>query len=255
MRIIVMSDSVETQSLFGKAIRETEGNEVVGTASKAEEAERLMDAVGAEAVIVELTAPSYAAYELIDMLTEHRAKPVIAAITGMGDEGYLRRAEKLGAAVTAKQPVDAKAVIRELRAEQERRKTERKSGNTVITELGLTGGKTLDERLSDIFISAGIPPHIKGYRFLREAVKQSVYAPEMINNITKELYPAVAKKFMTSPGKVERAIRHAIDVAWSRGKIENINALYGIKVFSRGDKPTNGELIALVSDRIIIECS
>lgn len=119
----------------------------------------------------------------------------------------------------------------------------------------ISGGKTLDERLSDIFISAGIPPHIKGYRFLREAVKQSVYAPEMINNITKELYPAVAKKFMTSPGKVERAIRHAIDVAWSRGKIENINALYGIKVFSRGDKPTNGELIALVSDRIIIECS
>lgn len=115
--------------------------------------------------------------------------------------------------------------------------------------------KLLDERLANIFISAGIPPHIKGYQFLREAVKQAVNDPGMINNITKMLYPAVAERFGTSPSKVERAIRHAIEVAWSRGKIENINNIYGIKIFSRGDKPTNGELIALVSDKLLIECS
>lgn len=115
--------------------------------------------------------------------------------------------------------------------------------------------KALDERLANIFIASGIPPHIKGYQFLREAVKQSVRSPEMINNITKQLYPAVAEKFGTSPSKVERAIRHAIEVAWSRGKIDNINSIYGIKVFSKGEKPTNGELIALVSDKMMIECS
>lgn len=114
--------------------------------------------------------------------------------------------------------------------------------------------KLLDERLANIFISAGIPPHVKGYQFLREAVKQAVTDPSMINNITKMLYPAVAERFNTSPSKVERAIRHAIEVAWSRGKIENINNIYGIKIFSRGDKPTNGELIALVSDKLLIEC-
>ena len=113
----------------------------------------------------------------------------------------------------------------------------------------------MDEKLAHIFISSGIPPHIKGYQFLREAVKQSVRAPEMINNITKELYPTVAEKFNTSPSKVERAIRHAIEVAWSRGKIDNLNTLYGIKVFAKGEKPTNGELIALVSDKLLIECS
>lgn len=118
-----------------------------------------------------------------------------------------------------------------------------------------TKDKVLDERLANIFISAGIPPHIKGYQFLREAVKQAVNDPSMINNITKMLYPAVAERFNTSPSKVERAIRHAIEVAWSRGKIENINNIYGIKIFSRGDKPTNGELIALVSDKLLIECS
>ncbi|MBR2479934.1 MAG: hypothetical protein IKB56_01365 [Clostridia bacterium] len=122
-------------------------------------------------------------------------------------------------------------------------------------EITTSKEKLLDERLANIFISAGIPPHIKGYQFLREAVKQAVTDPSMINNITKMLYPAVAQRFNTSPSKVERAIRHAIEVAWSRGKIENINNIYGIKIFSRGDKPTNGELIALVSDKLLIECS
>lgn len=122
-------------------------------------------------------------------------------------------------------------------------------------EINTNRDKQLDERLANIFISAGIPPHIKGYQFLREAVKQAVNDPSMINNITKMLYPAVAERFNTSPSKVERAIRHAIEVAWSRGKIENINNIYGIKIFSRGDKPTNGELIALVSDKLLIECS
>ena len=122
-------------------------------------------------------------------------------------------------------------------------------------ELKLSRERALDERIANIFISAGIPPHIKGYQFLREAVKQTVRIPEMINNITKELYPAVADKFATSPSKVERAIRHAIEVAWSRGKIENINNIYGIKIFGKGEKPTNGELIALIADKLMIEYS
>jgi len=111
----------------------------------------------------------------------------------------------------------------------------------------------IDEKLSNIFIRAGIPPHIKGYQFLREAVKLSIDEPDMINSITKKLYPTVAKHFDTSASKVERAIRHAIEVAWSRGKIENINAIFGIKIYAKGEKPTNGELIALVADKLIIE--
>ncbi len=111
----------------------------------------------------------------------------------------------------------------------------------------------LDERLSDIFIYAGIQPHIKGYAFLREAVKLAVRDPDILNNITKRLYPAVADMFNTTPSKVERAIRHAIEVAWARGKIENLNNIYGIKIFGKGDKPTNGELIALIADRLALE--
>lgn len=117
----------------------------------------------------------------------------------------------------------------------------------------LNSNKNIDERLSNIFIRAGIPPHIKGYIFLRDAVKLAIAQPEMINCITKQLYPAIARMHDTSSSKVERAIRHAIEVAWNRGKIENINAIFGIKIYNKGEKPTNGELIALVADKILIE--
>lgn len=125
--------------------------------------------------------------------------------------------------------------------------------NAGVAQIRVYQNKNIDERLSNIFIRAGIPPHIKGYQFLREAVKLSVSYPDMINCITKKLYPTVAATFNTSPSKVERAIRHAIEVAWNRGKIENINSIFGIKIYNKGEKPTNGELIALVADKIMIE--
>lgn len=119
--------------------------------------------------------------------------------------------------------------------------------------LKINASKAIDERLSNIFIRAGIPPHIKGYQFLRESVKLAIADPDLINSITKKLYPTVAKIYGTSASKVERAIRHAIEVAWNRGKIENINAIFGIKIYNKGEKPTNGELIALVADKVMIE--
>ena len=113
--------------------------------------------------------------------------------------------------------------------------------------------KQLDERITNIFITVGIPAHIKGYQFLREAIKMAIDSPDIINSITKKLYPSIADKFDTSASKVERAIRHAIEVAWNRGKIENINNLFGIRVYGNNEKPTNGEFIALVADKMLIE--
>ncbi|MCM1043207.1 MAG: sporulation transcription factor Spo0A [Corallococcus sp.] len=137
--------------------------------------------------------------------------------------------------------------------------------NQLASGAGRTGGKiirqksvsekTLDERISNIFVSVGIPAHIKGYQFLREGIKLAVDNPPIINAITKSLYPTIAQKFDTTPSKVERAIRHAIEVAWNRGKIENINSLFGVKVYSSADKPTNGEFIALLADKMLLECT
>ena len=113
--------------------------------------------------------------------------------------------------------------------------------------------RNLDERLSGILLRAGIHPHNKGYQYLKVAVKIAVAQPEMVNRITKGLYPAVAEFCMSTPSKVERSIRHAIEVAWCRGKIENLNHFLGMKIYGKEDKPTNSELIALIADKLVIE--
>ena len=113
--------------------------------------------------------------------------------------------------------------------------------------------RALDEKISRIFIGMGIPPHIKGYNYLREGVKLAVATPEIINSITKKLYPSIGKKFNTSASKVERAIRHAIEVAWNRGRVENFNALFGVRIYNEHEKPTNSEFIALVADRLLLD--
>ena len=115
--------------------------------------------------------------------------------------------------------------------------------------------QTLDERLGSLFLTIGIPAHIKGYQFLRQAVKMVVNEPDMINRITKELYPGIARHFGTSASKVERAIRHAIEVAWNRGRIETLNTAFGCKVCTPEDKPTTGEFIAMIADKLSMERS
>lgn len=112
---------------------------------------------------------------------------------------------------------------------------------------------SLDEKISKIFINVGIPPHIKGYTFLREGVKLAVNDPAIINSITKKLYPSIGAKFDTTPSKVERAIRHAIEVAWNRGRIDAINNILGVRAYVGAEKPTNGEFIALVADKMLLE--
>ena len=112
---------------------------------------------------------------------------------------------------------------------------------------------SIDEKISEIFVSIGIPPHIKGYGYLREGIKMTVNDPCIINRVTKELYPNIAQKYSTTPSKVERAIRHAIEVAWNRGRIEALNAVFGARIYLGAEKPTNSEFIALMADKLILE--
>jgi two-component system response regulator (stage 0 sporulation protein A) len=118
-------------------------------------------------------------------------------------------------------------------------------------------GRVLDlgilfKRISDIFITVGITAKLQGYYFLRDAVPLAIREPDLINCITKQLYPSIAKQFKTSPSKVERAIRHAIEVSWTRGQIEQINEIFGVEAYSRRDRPTNGEFIAMIADRLLV---
>ena len=108
----------------------------------------------------------------------------------------------------------------------------------------------LEQDVTNMIHEIGVPAHIKGYQYLREAIMMSVEDPSMISSITKILYPTIAKKFQTTPSRVERAIRHAIEVAWSRGRMETLDALFGYTVDIGKGKPTNSEFIALIADHI-----
>ena len=108
----------------------------------------------------------------------------------------------------------------------------------------------LEQDVTDIIHEIGVPAHIKGYQYLREAISMSVEDPTLISAITKILYPTIAKKYQTTQSRVERAIRHAIEVAWCRGKMETLDAFFGYTVDNGKGKPTNSEFIALIADRI-----
>ena len=112
---------------------------------------------------------------------------------------------------------------------------------------------SLDERLGSLFLTLGIPAHIKGYQYLRDAIILSVSDKEMLGSVTKILYPTIAKKRQTTSSRVERAIRHAIEVAWSRGKMDTINDLFGYTVSTGKGKPTNSEFIAMIADRLQLQ--
>ena len=111
----------------------------------------------------------------------------------------------------------------------------------------------LETKVTSILHEIGVPANIRGYHYMREAIIMSVNDMDVLNYITKELYPSIAKKCNTTPSRVERAIRHAIEVAWNRGKVDAINALFGYTVNNHKGKPTNSEFIALIADKLRLE--
>ncbi len=168
--------------------------------------------------------------------------------TGIPNDDLIERAMREGAIYYLVKPFSIAAAIERMNELMKDRPKEE-------SDVAVSRRKpiSLEEKISEIFISIGIPPHIKGYGYLREGIKLTIEKPRVINSVTKELYPSIAKKFSTTASKVERAIRHAIEVAWNRGRIDAINAIFGARIYLGTEKPTNSEFIALVADKLILE--
>lgn len=128
--------------------------------------------------------------------------------------------------------------------------TEREKAAEGMGEAAKPAAHDLEQDVTNMIHDIGVPAHIKGYQYLREAIMMSVREPAMISSITKVLYPTIAKQFQTTPSRVERAIRHAIEVAWSRGRMETLDMLFGYTINTGKGKPTNSEFIALIADKI-----
>ena len=237
---ILLVDDNNDFALEMKALLSKEnGFSVVGIAGNGEEAVASFSSLKPNVVILDLVMPKMDGFGFMQSIVKGNAKIIV--LSALSKDAFITKAMDLGADYYMKKPCS----FREL--------TQRIREVSTVSPKPVRRDRDMDERISNIFISVGIPAHIKGYQFLREAIKMAVENPEVINSITKRLYPEVAKVFDTSASKVERAIRHAIEVAWNRGKIENINSLFGVKVYSHNEKPTNGEFIALVADKMILE--
>lgn len=247
-RIMLVDDNEELLSGLKKYFAEDDSMEIVATATDGEQALQTFDSVRPDVLVLDLVMPGIDGFAVMERIEKRDCKILI--LSALSQDAFVTKAMHLGADYYMRKPANPdniKKRIAELFA------VESPIEEKAVKNAPRAKNRTLEEKITNIFITVGIPAHIKGYQFLREAIKLAIDNPDIINSITKKLYPEVAEKFDTSPSKVERAIRHAIEVAWNRGKIENINSLFGVRVYNHNEKPTNGEFIALVADKMLLE--
>ncbi len=250
IRVFVAEDSQEFTEKLLEEVREHKELEIVGTACNGLEALRLIRLAAPDVLVLDLVMPCLDGFAVLRELNGCEKRPAVLAVTAMTREDVVSRAMGAGCDYCLLKPVEP-AIVADRIVEMVM-PGEAQKGNVFRKQNEIT---ELDNDIADIFLSMGIPAHIKGYHFLREAIKQVISDRDKINAITKDLYPSVAGRFSTTSSKVERAIRHAIDVAWNRGQMENLNMLFGSHFGLRHDKPTNGEFIALIADRLSIRKS
>lgn len=254
--VVVDSNDAYCQGLKDFFLESRQNIRVVASFGKLVDAVEYISDNNVDIVITDIVLPNADGYDLIREIKSLglQKTPKFVIVSALQGEGFIQKAFSMGASYYMLKPVNYELLESRLVDIAKDEFLENKNMTVEpITSQNKPKNKQLDERITNIFITVGIPAHIKGYQFLREAIKMAIDSPDIINSITKRLYPSIASKFDTSASKVERAIRHAIEVAWNRGKIENINNLFGIRVYGNNEKPTNGEFIALVADKMLIE--
>lgn len=257
VRVVVADDNLQLRDMVTEYLQEQSGIEVVGAAANGVEALQMVQEQEPDVLICDMIMPQMDGYAVLERLQAMKLakQPGVIALTALGRDDFISRAINLGVNYYMVKPFDFMMLAQRVyEAAGESLKAEA-IGARMIGEVQKAGSESLEERIANLFLTVGIPAHIKGYQFLREAVRMVIENPDLMSRITKELYPGIAHRFGTTSSKVERAIRHAIEVAWNRGRIEALDEAFGKNVCSLDDKPTNGEFIALVADRLSVERS
>lgn len=254
IRVLIVDDNILLCKRITEHLTAKNGAVQVECAGNGAQALSMLKKTKYDILLMDLILPQIDGFGVLEGLRQNDITPPasIVVISALSQDDVIRRSCNLGANYFVVKPFDIEMLCRRLLD------TPAPMGTTDVVPLARMSAKastykSLDERISNIFLAVGIPAHIKGYHFLREAVKLVYKDRTIINAITKELYPGIARAFDTSASKVERAIRHAIEVSWARGKIENINGIFGYTIYSKHEKPTNGEFIALVADKLLTD--
>ena len=258
LNVAIADDNEVMRDLLEEMVTSDDELHLIGMAKDGEEACHLIKEKEPDVVLLDIIMPKLDGLAVLDRIrADHTLKnrPTFLMISGISNEKITEDAFERGADYYIMKPFDNDMIINRIKSTRVLRGMNAAESKKVgaYEKKPSTKPEDLENKVTNIIHEIGVPAHIKGYQYLREAIIMSVNDIEMLNSITKILYPTIAKKYQTTASRVERAIRHAIEVAWSRGKMDTIDELFGYTINNGKGKPTNSEFIALIADRIRLE--
>jgi two-component system, response regulator, stage 0 sporulation protein A len=230
--------------------------EVIGTAANGKLCLTMLEEKKPDILLLDIIMPHLDGLGVLESLQENDALSDLQVImlTAFGQEDVMKQAAELGASYFMLKPFEFDRLVQQI-MQLKGQSSDKKQRDHVLNSGAQkkTSQKMIDTTITAIIKEIGVPAHIKGYAFLREAIQMVYNDVDLLGSITKVLYPEIAQKFNTTPSRVERAIRHAIEVAWNRGNYESISKMFGYTVHHLKSKPTNSEFIAMIADKIRLE--
>ncbi len=256
IKCAIADDNERMLKLLGSIVSNDEELEIVGTAKDGEEAVLLIKNKQPDVMLLDVVMPKLDGIGVLEKVNHDitiSKHPSFIMISAIGQEEITEDAFDCGADYYIMKPFDNDMVLSRIKRLKDRKNGAEPRKINAYERAETVTEERLENVVTEIIHEIGVPAHIKGYQYLREAIIMSVNDMDMLNSITKILYPGIAKKYDTTASRVERAIRHAIEVAWSRGKMDTIDEMFGYTISNGKGKPTNSEFIALITDRIRLQ--
>lgn len=256
IKVAIADDDEKILLLLKQIINDVQEFDLVGAVDNGEDIYTIIKDKEPDVVLLDIIMPKIDGIELLKMVKENneiKKRPEFIIISAVGQEYVTQDAFNMGAVYYYMKPFNNNSLIEKIKFAADNKKNLVEKHNIINLDNQAISDRCLEAEITNIIHDIGIPAHIKGYQYLRDSIIMSVMDADVINRITKVLYPTIAKKYQTTSSRVERAIRHAIEVAWNRGNTDTLNDLFGYTISNGKGKPTNSEFIALISDKIRLE--
>lgn len=252
IRVMLADDNQNILRLLTDYLSRKDDIEVVAAVSDGTEIQEAAQLHRPDILVMDIIMPRKDGFMALEELGRmpQKLRPKVIVLTGLSRDDFIMRAIELGACYYMVKPFDMALLYSRIVEIAADRHPEAEAAQEGAQVQAADAQEDADEQITNLFLTLGIPAHIKGYSYLREAIHMVLLDRSLLSRITKELYPGIARRFDTSASKVERAMRHAIEVAWSRGRLDSANRMYGCRLFDAMDKPTNGEFISCVSEKL-----
>ncbi|MDR3602726.1 MAG: sporulation transcription factor Spo0A [Desulfosporosinus sp.] len=254
IKIIVADDNRNLCQMLQNYLQDQEDLVIVGVANNGLEAWELIQTQEPDLIILDLVMPNLDGLGVLERINTRTtlARPKIIMLTAFGQESLTHQAMMLGVDYFILKPFDLDILTKRIRSLTQDMPSSvpahLSSASPIMTTVG--NGLNLNVEVTTMMHQIGIPAHVKGYQYIRDAILMVVEDVSLLGAVTKELYPGIAKKFDTAPSRVERGIRHAIELAWERGHTDTLKRIFGYSMNIERQKPTNSEFIALLADKL-----